>query len=453
VASSKAACVFVSVCCPHFEDKRDLLLGLAEELAARGAHTILVIAGRRPCAHIIRLGCDDSACGFWFERLKSRAASLQQLEIEVVGERQDFEAQVEDNWARIAHNQPRVWSGQRLEVIARASIVRHRSSPLINITDQELAASYEKDTLRHLLYYQNILARQRPEVAVYFGGQFHQDRTAFIACRASGVSTFAIETAFVPGYIYFDEAGVTGCRGAIGSQALLHETDSRVLSAEEIAAVDNLMARSFHMRALRPLEAERERVRHDLQVTQDERVLLFLGQVGYDASLTTDAGAFTSQAVTVSAIQSVVSTLPRTKLMVRPHPKSYGQRDGASQAAIELGVSVLDQSSSVHSLFELLCAADVVITVSSQAGLQAAWHGVPVVTLGRPFYGGKGFTVDAGGHMELLRSSIVAALTTPRGTGREAAVSYISVLSRHMLDRPDAADIARRILSDSPRSA
>lgn len=447
MAGPSAACVFVSVCCPHFADKRDLLLGVADELAARRVRTTLVLAGHTPCSHIIRLDGDRSACAHWFEALKVRANQTGAVSVEVVGARPEIELELETLWARIANNQRRAALGHRLGLICEASVVRHDLGGLATATGAALAAEYEKDTLRHLLAYRDIVRRHRPAVAAYFGGQFHQDRTAFLACREAGVLTWALESAFVPGFVYFDRGGCTGSRGTLASRSPLQESESRVPSIGELAAVEELMARSFHVPQLPPVEAERQRVRREFQVHADERVVLFLGQVGYDASLTTDGGDFRDQYSTLAAMDAAVSPIPRATLIVRPHPKSAGRQDGITRAAAEMGIAVVHDDEAP--LLQSLLAADVVVTVSSQAGLQAAWLGRPVITLGHAFYGGKGFTIDAGGRSELLSPCLLAALTDPRRADRAVVDTFVLALRREMVDRPDASELVGRMLAVS----
>ncbi|MEO8383453.1 MAG: hypothetical protein ABI779_27600 [Acidobacteriota bacterium] len=441
-----SACVCVSVCCPHFEDKRELLLGLAEEFMARGVATTVVLAGKSPCSHIIRLGGDDSKCELWFNRFKGRATAS--VATEVVGAQPLLEAEVEDIWKRIVDERPRVWETYRLDLIARVSIMRRRLGPLTEDDQRVLRDDYEKDTLRHLIYYRHILRRSKAEVMVYFGGQFHQDHTAFLATREARISAYAIEKSFVPGCVYFDEAGVTGARGAIGARALLHETKCMVVAVDQRVAVDQLMARSFHLSEVGLPHVDRARIRGEMGLGLDDRLVLFLGQIEHDSSLITDGGAFSDQGVAVSAVHSAVLSLSRTTLVVRPHPKSKTPGDMASAMASSLGLRVVrEEERPLPTLLVALHAADVVVTVNSQAGLQAAWLGIPVVTLGHAFYSGQGFTVEAGGHLELLQGCLAAALSTSRGAWQSSAVSYISAIRRHMVDRPTPAALATRILT------
>ncbi len=48
-------CFVLSVCCPHFENKRKLFCALADRLGTRGVKTSVVLAGNAACSHIIRL--------------------------------------------------------------------------------------------------------------------------------------------------------------------------------------------------------------------------------------------------------------------------------------------------------------------------------------------------------------------------------------------------------------
>jgi hypothetical protein len=445
--STRRACVYASLCCPHFEDKRELLLGLAQELARRGVATVFVLAGQDSCPHIIRLRGSVVECGRWFSSLEARARTV--IPTEVIGARPDLETEIERHWRDLVNQQPRIWSGHRLDVIAHPSVVRRLAEPTNIASPLDIAAAYERDTLRHLLYYRDVLDRHRPDFAVYFGGSFHQDRTAFLTARERQVPAYAIETAFIPSCIYVDDAGVTGVRGNASRYALLHESESVSPTGEQEAVIDTLMLRSFGTKDPGSVSSvARMRAREHLRVRDEERLVVFLGQVEYDASLTADGLAFRDQRFAIEMLYAALAPYPNVRLIVRPHPKSNQQSSEMRRTASAIGVQVVPASGTETeaTLLNTLLASDVAVTVNSQAGLQAAWLGLPVVTLGRASYSGMGFTIDVGGHPQLLPASLGIALDTPLGAGRDAAVGYIYALRRHILADPSPATLADRIL-------
>lgn len=440
------ASVFVSVCCPHFEDKRDLLLGLAREFVGRGIRTSLVLAGNAPCPHIIRLDGNTAECDLWFGHLSEKARAC--CETTIVGANPTLEAEVTSAWQEIAARDPRTWSGQRLDVIARASLVRRMSDPTLAESREALTDLYEKDTLRHLIYYRDVLQRCDPDVVVYFGGQFHQDRAAFVASRQANIPAYAIETSFIPGCIYLDPSGVTGARGAMASRGIRHEIESSNVSTEQRLVVDQMIMRSFNVRTIPEEQQHRNRIRRDIGLAPGQRLVLFLAQVEYDASVTNDGEAFANQEHTIAVLFEALSTHSNTALAVRPHPKSQASGDASSLARSR---GYLLMSPQRVALLDALQAADVVATVNSQTGLQAAWLGIPVITLGVAPYAGMGFSVDAGGHPALVSACLTAALATPRGSWQPRAVAYIARLLDHVLDAPTPSALATRILAAERR--
>lgn len=135
--------------------------------------------------------------------------------------------------------------------------------------------------------------------------------------------------------------------------------------------------------------AARSRVK-DVVGTDPQRRVLVLGQVEDDLSMKYGAVA------PISGNDLVVRALyenPGAVVMYRPHPESlaFAKPHYSNPAAVEPFCHIVGTE---YPLKECIEAADLVYTVTSLAGFEAALQGKHVVTLGRPFYSGWGFTED-----------------------------------------------------------
>ncbi|MFC6637633.1 capsular polysaccharide biosynthesis protein [Sulfitobacter sp. JBTF-M27] len=121
---------------------------------------------------------------------------------------------------------------------------------------------------------------------------------------------------------------------------------------------------------------------------QGKRILV-PGQVEDDASIRTG----TDQVQTNRALlEAVRAAHPAAQILFKPHPDvEAGLRDGGTDAG-ELADMVLRQTD----LIALLGQIDEVWTMTSLLGFEALLRGVPVTTLGAPFYAGWGLTRDLG---------------------------------------------------------
>jgi capsular polysaccharide export protein len=117
--------------------------------------------------------------------------------------------------------------------------------------------------------------------------------------------------------------------------------------------------------------------------------ILVVGQVEDDASLTQGGGAVRTNDGLMSAARAAN---PDAILIYKPHPDvEAGLRDGGSGSA-ELADLVVSQADVGY----LLDNVDAVWTMTSLLGFEALIRGVPVTTLGAPFYAGWQLTEDRG---------------------------------------------------------
>ena len=117
--------------------------------------------------------------------------------------------------------------------------------------------------------------------------------------------------------------------------------------------------------------------------------VLVPGQVEDDASILTGAGAVRSN---LALLQAARSARPNAVIIYKPHPDvEAGVRDGGEGAEALADVIVRDGDPAT-----LLMQVQEVWTMTSLIGFEALLRGLPVTTLGAPFYAGWGQTHDMG---------------------------------------------------------
>ncbi|HPD91441.1 MAG TPA: capsular polysaccharide biosynthesis protein [Pararhodobacter sp.] len=119
-------------------------------------------------------------------------------------------------------------------------------------------------------------------------------------------------------------------------------------------------------------------------------VILIPGQVEDDASIRLGAGSVRTNRALLEAARTAH---PDAILLFKPHPDvEAGLRDGAVPDADRLADLVLADTDAPGALD----LADRVWTMTSGLGFEALLRGIPVTTLGAPFYAGWGLTDDRG---------------------------------------------------------
>ncbi len=124
-------------------------------------------------------------------------------------------------------------------------------------------------------------------------------------------------------------------------------------------------------------------------VIPDGHRILVPGQVEDDASILKGAGQVrTNRAL----LQATRDAHPNAVIIYKPHPDvEAGLRKGKTNAE-----GVADVIANQADMVQLLGSADKVWTMTSGTGFEALLRGIPVTTLGAPFYAGWGLTTDLG---------------------------------------------------------
>ncbi|WP_271114593.1 capsular polysaccharide biosynthesis protein [Paracoccus aerodenitrificans] len=129
-----------------------------------------------------------------------------------------------------------------------------------------------------------------------------------------------------------------------------------------------------------------------LPARDGRRCILVPGQVEDDASIRLGAGSETGN---LALLRRVRDENPDAVLIYKPHPDTEaGLRPGAVR---EKELSLLaDHVTRRTDPLALLKMVDEVWTITSTLGFEALLRGIPVTTLGSPFYAGWGLTRDLG---------------------------------------------------------
>jgi capsule polysaccharide modification protein KpsS len=211
------------------------------------------------------------------------------------------------------------------------------------------------------------------------------------------------------------------------------------------------------------IDSEAE-IRKKLDLPENKKILLLLGQVKTDASIIMDSNIYQDPVEMITDVTRNISRLKEIVLLIRLHPKEFS---GSSYAGIkydhityrELRARKIDEIPNVKivespeiSTYELMNMASCGITINSQAGLEMCLSGKPVLVCGNAFYGRKGFTVDLG-HRSAMRSCLefMAENAILTGEQHKLALSFFylfwkrSLFDKRLSDRPQRLEALFRL--------
>ena len=119
--------------------------------------------------------------------------------------------------------------------------------------------------------------------------------------------------------------------------------------------------------------AERNRLRGQMGIGRDDRVIYYAGQGARDERIPADRATFAFLADVIRALHD-----PALRLIVRPHPRA---REIGYYAEFSRGMNVIIDTSTVSFTEELLPAADIIISMSGTNLIHACYLRIPAVSI------------------------------------------------------------------------
>lgn len=270
-----------------------------------------------------------------------------------------------------------------------------RDELLLNLT----AAAWWIDHWRELL------ALERPDVAVVFSGGCTYAKALLHVCRHVPTEPLVVESSFI-GSCHYAERRYT----AISNRT--HFCHPNVLNSC-LRRYDQLKTQATFFRHYENRTNKNVRqpggklsafVRRDFDLSPDRPAILIIAQVPNDYSVVeTDCPILNTTRFYKDVIVGLAQRLPDATIVVKTHPwerqKVNVRRDLTYEELLEFLTADANLYRRVrlvsdYHLEALAKVCDAAVTLCSQAGIEVALLGKPVVQAGRAFYGGFGFTED-----------------------------------------------------------
>ena len=353
--------------------------------------------------------------GFLAEELRGRAAvidrSMAWREFEEAGRASGFVFDP-DRYQELCWDGLRLWEICKVSICKHTGRLVHRGEALSGEALEVVERYYRWAVGCHAMV-SRILDTYSPATLLVCQGGVYDSRVVAELGRRRRINVVAVENSFVGSHFLADSlSGMIINRhgiAAIGDFALecealnLEQMRSRVEAFCLTAAGSK---RDEHRTGGIDGEAQ---VRAALSIPEGRRIVLFLGQVRTDASVVLDSTLYPDPVALVGELARFVGEVPDLHLVVRLHPKEatptrYSREgrhvdvydDISYKALKQAGLARLDRVHIVHSpnvsTYTLMDMSELGVTINSQSGLEMALRGKRVITAGRCFYAGKGFS-------------------------------------------------------------
>lgn len=330
---------------------------------------------------------------------------------------------------------------------------------LLNELDKhsEFLAKWRLEIDIQLSHYTRFWNRIKPKSALVFQGFLPSSAIIRHLAQSSNTPCYAIErSAFSQRWVVTKSASTT-----IGQQeaAEAYRRFKGTLTPQQLSSYSNAYWKSIDQNKSKEHTSPKQKL-HLNQRNEKRLTLLFLGQVYTDASIIFGSK---SGLDVLSVMRQLIDTCRRIKarLIIKTHPKEAGFNNPIQipynfltwrklQKAIpglDSLPNVLIDNDNSYSTFSLINLADIIVTLNSQAGLEAAIAQKPVITCGEAFYNGMGFTHEPSSTLEL--DSVIRSLafnsTAQKRTNEIEARGFFYFYNEIFCIDPSFASLIRKI--------
>ena len=166
----------------------------------------------------------------------------------------------------------------------------------------------------------------------------------------------------------------------------------------------------------------------ELRIAEGKKIILFPLQIEADTNIIMYSPHFKTMPEIIMQMQNLLEReFADYVLVVKPHPEDKDRM-------AEFGDIFSDQSRLVSdvNLHSLIQAADVVLTINSNVGLEALTYYKPVIVLGMAIYSHKGATYDINDKADIAMKLAEVGAALPAGKKRKVD-ELIYYLLRHYL--------------------
>ncbi|KUP05482.1 hypothetical protein Q73_13025, partial [Bacillus coahuilensis m2-6] len=170
---------------------------------------------------------------------------------------------------------------------------------------------------------------------------------------------------------------------------------------------------------MQPNKITRDELYQRYNIPKDKKIILLIGQVLNDFSLTRDLKTYNNSIHFYMDIIEKMQNFDGYHLFIKLHPWENYKQNSTLELSKKLLEKLLvnkdihnftlDYNVNIDSLIEF---SEVGITSCSQAGLEMLYNGKRVLQVGNAFYGFKGWTIDIT-DSSMLESGIRALISNP----------------------------------------
>ncbi|MDH6674551.1 glycosyltransferase involved in cell wall biosynthesis [Paenibacillus sp. LBL] len=267
--------------------------------------------------------------------------------------------------------------------------------------------------------------KRKPANVCVFGGTTIYSRSATLVAQWRNLNVISFEGTFLKKFHYADNAsGIITNNHSYSNRSEWVKLKSLVLTNEQELWLQQEMEKKTNINVVQPSVISKEDIYSSYNINPERKIVLLVGQVIDDYSLTYDLNIYESSIEFYKRVVDFFQLNKKYHLFIKLHPwEKRNNEDGITKIVLinyikenKYNNVTIEYDVNIDSLIEV---SEFGITACSQAGIEMLYSGKRVVQAGNAFYGYKGWTIDVT-HKKLLEHSIRLAMEEPKLTHIEA---------------------------------
>lgn len=274
---------------------------------------------------------------------------------------------------------------------------------------------------------ENILKILNPDVAIIPHGSEPISKILIAKCKKLNIPFALMESPFIHDKILIDPIGMH-----FFPENNKIDIDWKIIKKRKLTIHEREKIMEFISDWKRSKSSKYNQHHEEINITNKKKILFIPGQIAYDANIINCRSIFNN---TTSMAKYISKNISHDWIILyKPHPQNNLREE------MKETNNLIITHGNIHDIFEI---CDVVLTISSNVGLEAIIYGKPVITCGTPYYSQKGFTIDMKSK-EYLNTTLKEALNfTYNEDSRLNFLHYI--IFEYLTDKSDRKALIAKI--------
>lgn len=267
----------------------------------------------------------------------------------------------------------------------------------------DLERKYMRETITYINWMFGAIESERPDYIVVEGGLTHFHRACVEVARECNIGIIAVENSFINDKVFIEFNTGYVCNRTTFSRSVQDWLDTRVLTHDREKKIDAVLKALFKSGLRYPTEGDFN------YKSIDGRKIMFVPLQVFSDQVTAYDSKYNNKTFVEEMFTIAEGVFSDWIIILKCHPKEekvrFNRNTGNWIEEQEKPKNMILIRQGKYNTQALMRKSNLIVVNNTQAGLEAALLGKPVVVLGDAFYANKGFTYSYRGDWEYIKEN------------------------------------------------